>query len=115
VAALRGDANVMNVKQDCGRVVAFLNQNDTRRQQFNFVAPDFFGPMAAAYHADAILLMLRRVDAACDLVFARRLALFDSVTLVNSAGEAIDQPSGLVGWAFKPNVSRSNRRYQGGK
>jgi hypothetical protein len=59
--------------------------------------------------------MLRRSHAAGDLVFARRLALFDGVTLVDSPSEAIDKPGGLVGWALKPNVSRSNRRYEGRK
>jgi hypothetical protein len=59
--------------------------------------------------------MLRWCHTAGDLVFARRLALFDGVTLVDSAGEAIDKPSGLVGWALKSNVSRSNRRYEGRK
>jgi hypothetical protein len=105
---------VMNLKQDCGRVVAFLNPNATRGQ-FNFVARDFFRPIAAGYRTDFETLMLRWGDAAGDLVFARRLALFDGVTLVDSAGEAIDKPSGLVGWALKPNVSRPNRSYEGRK
>ena len=57
--------------------------------------------------------MLRRADAGCRLVLARRLALFGSVTLVDIAGEAIDKPGSIVGWAFKPDISRSNRGYQG--
>ena len=98
-------ANEMNVKQDCGRHVAFLYPN----------ARDLFRPTAAACRASFDTLMLRRADAGCRLVLARRLALFGSVTFVDIAGEAIDKPGSVVGWAFKPNVSRSNRRYQGGQ
>jgi hypothetical protein len=115
MSQLQGDPNVMNLKQDCGRVVAFLNPNATRGGQFNFVAREFFRPIAAGYRADFETLMLRWGHAAGDLIFARRLALFDGVTLVDRAGEAIDKPSGLVGWALKPNVSRSNCRYEGRK
>jgi hypothetical protein len=79
------------------------------------LARGFFGPIAAGYRADFETLVLRWGDAAGDLIFARRLALFDGVTLVDCAGEAIDKPGGLVGWALKPNVSRSNRRYEGRK
>jgi hypothetical protein len=58
---------------------------------------------------------LRRARAGAHLVFARCLALFRSVTLVDSAGEAIDKPSAFVGWAFKPDISGSDRHYQRGQ
>jgi hypothetical protein len=63
----------------------------------------------------ALCSALRLADAARDLFLARCLALFRSVALIDVAGEPIDKPSRFIGWALKPNVSSSDRRYQRGQ